>query len=103
MVKRGRPKELPELPPKRKFTRTYHRKDGTISYWKFDLDKHPNGPISVNVEYPKNYFPEIPMVLNEDDPITKRLFWNGKSDKYVGYQRAKQLGIVDKVYGKTKS
>ncbi len=97
MTQRGRPK-LPDDTPKRKFIRTYKDTLGVVAHWKYDLDKSPNGPISVEFEYPKEYFPEIPLVLNEDEPLTKRLFWNDDTEKYVGYQRAKQLGIIDEIY-----
>jgi hypothetical protein len=94
MAQRGRPKLPEDKPPQRKFTKTYVNDDGVVTHWKYDLDKFPNGPISVDVNYPKDYFPEIPLVLYEDEPLTKRMFWNDKTEKYVGYQRAKQLGIV---------
>ena len=97
MAQRGRPK-LPDDIPKVKFTRTYKNSNGLVAHWKYDLEKFPNGPISVEIEYPKGYFPETPLVLNEDEPLTQRLFWNDKTEKYVGYQRAKQLGIVNQIY-----
>ena len=33
-----------------KFTRTYEDED-TIETWTYDLDKFPNGPISVEIKY----------------------------------------------------
>jgi hypothetical protein len=34
----------------RKFTRVYDDED-TIETWTFDLDKFPNGPISIDIKY----------------------------------------------------
>jgi len=55
---RGRPSENVEIKPK--FTRVY--KDvptkpeiGEISTWVYNLDKFKNGPISVSIEYPKDF------------------------------------------------
>ena len=43
----------------RKFEVVYKDEDGSESIWKYDLDKFPNGPISVeqkySAEYLKNY------------------------------------------------
>jgi len=97
MASKGRPK-LPDDTPKVKFTKTYVDSNGIKAHWKYDLDKHPNGPISVEIDYPKDYFQETPLVLYEDESITQRKFWNEETEKYVGYQRAKQLGLIEKIY-----
>jgi len=39
----------------RKFQHVYKDDDGTESIWKYDLDKFPNGPISVENKYPPHY------------------------------------------------
>jgi hypothetical protein len=39
----------------RKFQHIYKDADGGESIWKYDLDKFPNGPISVEMKYPLGY------------------------------------------------
>jgi hypothetical protein len=39
----------------RKFQHVYKDDDGGESIWKYDLDKFPNGPISVEMKYPIGY------------------------------------------------
>jgi hypothetical protein len=39
----------------RKFQHIYKDDDGVESVWKYDLDKFPNGPISVEHKYPPHY------------------------------------------------
>jgi hypothetical protein len=39
----------------RKFQHVYKDDDGGESIWKYDLDKFPNGPISVEMKYPAGY------------------------------------------------
>ena len=39
----------------RKFEVVYKDADGSESIWKYDLDKFPNGPISVEMKYPIGY------------------------------------------------
>jgi hypothetical protein len=39
----------------RKFQHIYKDDDGFESVWKYDLDKFPNGPISVENKYPLGY------------------------------------------------
>ncbi len=39
----------------RKFQVVYKDDDGGESIWKYDLDKFPNGPISVEMKYPAGY------------------------------------------------
>ena len=39
----------------RKFQHVYKDADGFESIWKYDLDKFPNGPISVENKYPPYY------------------------------------------------
>ena len=39
----------------RKFQHVYKDDDGCESIWKYDLDKFPNGPISVEQKYPAGY------------------------------------------------
>lgn len=39
----------------RKFQHVYKDDDGVESIWKYDLDKFPNGPISVENKFPPHY------------------------------------------------
>ena len=39
----------------RKFQHIYKDSDGVESVWKYDLDKFPNGPISVENKFPPHY------------------------------------------------
>ena len=43
----------PESP--RKFERIYKDDDGTVTIWKYDLDKTKSGPISVEIKYPPGF------------------------------------------------
>lgn len=50
----SRPSEKsPDKP--RKFQHVYKDDDGVESVWKYDLDKFPNGPISVENKFPPHY------------------------------------------------
>ena len=50
-------KNPPEKP--RKFEHIYKDVDGCESIWKYDLDKFPNGPISVENKYPAGYVKDL--------------------------------------------
>jgi len=43
----------------RKFEHVYKDDDGVESVWKYDLDKFPNGPISVENKYTGKYLKEL--------------------------------------------
>jgi len=43
----------------RKFEHIYKDDDGCESIWKYDLDKFPNGPISVEQKYPAGYMKDF--------------------------------------------
>jgi hypothetical protein len=43
----------------RKFEHIYKDDDGCESIWKYDLDKFPNGPISVENKYPAGYMKDF--------------------------------------------
>jgi len=90
-MSRGRPAN-PDDTVKTKFTRTFVDEDGVVEIWKYNLDKFPNGPLSVEYKYPKGYksFADI----NEKLPVTKRKYINPESGEYVSYGRAKQLGVI---------
>lgn len=88
MAKRGRPTEQPIESP-RKFTRTYLNSDGTDEIWTYDLDKKPNGPILVEVIYPKGFKEN-----NVKEKKEKEMFLNPATGRYVAKFRAKQLGLI---------
>ena len=48
--RRGRPKEQPPQEKLSKFIRVYEDED-MIETWVYNLDKHPNGPLSVDIKY----------------------------------------------------
>lgn len=100
--RRGRPKIGREEDLPKKFTKIFKDKD-LISTWKYDLDLSPNGPIEVNNEWINE--PEGDNILKiikvdnskyniNDIPKTKRRYLNPNNGKYVGYTRAKMLGLV---------
>ena len=49
-MSRGRPAAIIQNDPLRKFTRVYED-EFTIETWTYNLDKFPNGPISVDIKY----------------------------------------------------
>lgn len=94
--RRGRPKEThPEDAP-RQFERHYKEYDGITETWRYDLDKFPNGPIEVIVNYPIGYKTpqELLETKNEGIPLTHRQWLNPANGKMVGYARAKALNLI---------
>jgi hypothetical protein len=65
--------------------------DGSIITWKFDHSQFIRGPIEVNIEYPKNYIEEE---TNLKSKKTEQTYLNPANGKYVGYGRAKSLGLI---------
>jgi hypothetical protein len=47
--RRGRPKEIIDIPTARKFTKVYED-EYAIETWTYNLDKH-HGPINVDIKY----------------------------------------------------
>jgi len=92
MSKRGRPALISIEEKPTKYTREYKNEDGSTEVWYFDSKISQNGPVSVEIKYSKKYksFEEE----QEELPITKRKFFNESNGKYVGYTRAKALGIL---------
>ena len=90
-MKRGRPK-VDITPSPRQYTRVFEHEDGTTETWHYNLDKFPNGPFKVEMKYSTKHltFEE----QNELLPKTQRKYYNPENDKYVGYGRAKQLGLI---------
>jgi hypothetical protein len=94
MIKRGRPIETKPEEQSTKFTREYISSDKVKQVWTYDLNKFKRGPISVDVHYPSNY-----ISLEEEEeklPISKRKYLNPNNGKWVAYQRACVLGLVEK-------
>ena len=96
MAKRGRRKEeVIERP--RKWVDIYDEVDGTKTKWTYNLDISDRGPISVEVIYPKGHENEVEdkeEIYPIDVPKTKRKYYNPASEKYVGYTRARALGLI---------
>lgn len=94
---RGRPKEN-NKPQEGKYKRVYHSEDGTKMTWYYDTNRTTNGPVKVDISYPKGYdfrtFEEKLRDENKKVPLTKRKYLNPANDKLVGYARARALGII---------
>ena len=88
---RGRP-PLEDTPPLRQFIRQYKSEDGSVETWHYDLDYFPNGPYKVEITSPA--IKETWEERNAKLPKTKRKYFNPANDKWVGYGRAKQLGVI---------
>ena len=43
------------VPNPRKFQHEYKDSDGSVSIWKYDLDKFSRGPVEVEIVYPKDF------------------------------------------------
>jgi hypothetical protein len=87
---KGRPSEKPaEL--RLKYTQVFER-DGIKTTWIWDKTIFANGPISVEVEYPKNFksYEEEQATLS----ATKRMYFDEVEGYYVSYQTAKKKGII---------
>lgn len=91
-MSRGRPRLPDETPPPRQYTRVFDSEEGVTETWHYNLDKAPNGPYKVDIKYSTNHltFEEQNELLSK----THRKYYNPANDKYVGYGRAKQLGLL---------
>ena len=80
----------------RKFQHEFKDSDGTVSIWKYDLDKFVRGPIEVEIVYPKDFLtPEQQLSkANKKLPKSQQQFLNPANGKMIGYYRAKTLGLV---------
>ena len=90
-MSRGRPK-IEDTPPPRQFTREFTGEDGSVETWHYDLDYFANGPFKVEVTSPtvKETWEE----KNAKLPKTQRKYFNPANSKWIGYGRAKQLGVI---------
>ena len=91
-MSRGRPKLAEEVPAPRQFIKVYENSDGTTETWHYNLDKAPNGPFKVDIKHSTSHltFEEQNALLSK----TQRKYYNPANEKYVGYGRAKQLGLL---------
>jgi len=87
---KGRPSEKPNE-PLFQYTQVFEN-NGYKTIWTWDKTKFKNGPVSVEIEYPREYksFEEEQASL----PVTKRQYFDEESGYYVGYQTAKKKGII---------
>lgn len=90
-MSRGRPK-IDDTPPPRKFTRQYTSEDGSVETWYYNLDYFANGPFKVDITAP--VIKETWEEKNAKLPKTKRKYFNPANNKWIGYGRAKQLGVI---------
>jgi hypothetical protein len=87
---KGRPSEkMAEVVTK--YTQVFES-NGIRTTWNWDKVKFANGPISVEIEYPKGYknYEEE----QEELPATKRMYFDEVEGYYVSYQTAKKKGII---------
>jgi len=101
--RRGRPKEQPPQEVLRKYSREFIDDEGIKTVWKYDLDKFANGPVEVDIIYPKDWISyedrakkakKLAKQLNGKVPKSKMKYLNSDTGKMVSYGRAKQLGII---------
>lgn len=91
--KRGRPRIIKnELVDTTIFIRKYVSDDNIEEIWTFDLNKRINGPVSVEISYPKNF--KSMEDIQDELPKTKRKYFYEEGAKWVNYTRAKGLGII---------
>ena len=83
---------LEDIPPPRKFTREYKGEDGSVEVCHYDLDYFANGPFKVEITSP--VIKETWEETNARQPKTKRKYFNPANNKWIGYGRAKQLGVI---------
>ena len=86
---RGRPTTNKE--PILKYTQIFEDEDGGKQIWIYDKTKNPNGPLSVEIKYPKDYI----SYADEQEllPKTVRKYTTDEGN-WVGYSRAKVLGLI---------
>jgi hypothetical protein len=75
----------------RQFVRTFEDSDGTTYIWKYDLDKFSRGPIETTINYPKEFL--LDDGKQKNNKIDQK-YINPANGKYVGYGRAKSLGLI---------
>jgi len=85
------------VPNPRKFQHEYKDSDGSVSIWKYDLDKFSRGPVEVEIVYPKDFLTPDQQLkkANKKLPKSQQQFLNPANGRMVGYYRAKTLGLVN--------
>lgn len=73
-------------------SRTFTSTDGVISTWYYEDKKLTK----VSIKYPDNYTSEFEDTKKQNKklPKTKQKYLNPANGKYVGYNRAVQLGLI---------
>lgn len=102
-MKRGRPEgtvtvNAPLKVRPEKFTETHvNSETGIKSIWAYDQKVTTRGPVSVEIIYPDGYISDGEREMNDQDslPKTKRTYWSELTGKFVGYTRARALGLID--------
>ena len=90
-MSRGRP-SLEEPVRRTKYTQEFIDTDGSVVTWYYDVDKFANGPWKVDVV--ETVIQESFEEKNARLPKTQRKYFNPENQKWIGYGRAKQLGII---------
>jgi len=91
--KRGRPPVVKNIDADLNvFNRIYNYENGIMETWKYDLLKNKNGPIEIDITYPKGF--KSMEDIQEELPKTKRKYFYEESGKWVNYTRAKEVGII---------
>jgi hypothetical protein len=77
-------------------TKTFKSVDGVISTWHYEKDRLNLGPFKVTIEYPKEWTSQEEDIKKKNKKVSKtnQRFINPKNGKEVGYQRAKELGLI---------
>ncbi len=80
----------------RKWEVKYNNADGTDMIWKYNLDIRDNGPVEVEVIYPKQFKSQHELMEKENSklPLTKRTYLHPVTGKEIGYARARSLRII---------
>jgi small-conductance mechanosensitive channel len=91
--KRGRPPAVKNLDVNLNiFNRVYSNNDGSVETWKYDLLITKNGPIEIDITYPKGF--KSMDEIQDELPKTKRKYFYEDGAKWINYTRAKGLGII---------
>jgi hypothetical protein len=79
----------------RQFTREFSDREGVKIIWYYDVDKYGMNPFKTEIIDGENSADVGNEIDDENLPKTKRKYFNPTNNKYVGYTRAKMLGLID--------
>jgi hypothetical protein len=80
----------------KQFTREFSDREGIKIVWYYDVDKYGMNPFKTEIIHPEGINDNMDDETdNENLPKTKRKYFNPTNNKYVGYTRAKMLGLID--------